>query len=416
MPLLEEAQKAARLLREHAYVRLVAREDGDAFCAAVVLGHALRREGIDFHVTWTPRMTAGLAALLGEESNDALVLVGLGGDADATPPAQRRVVIDRDPRGLDADATLTGDAQPASLGALAHVLAVALATRNEDLAPLALAGALAARLHVGGLAGLDGALADDAARSGLLARDVALALRGPTLLTALSSLDAPAVPGVTGRARNVKKLVADLGLVAEAPPAALAPHDAERLGSLLALKLLQGGAGDAAMDALLRPRVRAHRGPHTGMDAADLAWLAESAAALSRGGLAFAALWPDEAAAGELGEAAATLREEMVAALLKAEREVRREGKLAIVDAPRASLAAPLADRVALTLPAGSVAVARGDDLLAVRAYGLALDAHARAAAEACGGRAWASGGAARVRVPASEEARFLKLLGEALG
>ena len=342
MPLLEEAQKAASLLREHAYVRILAREEGDAFCAAAVLGQALRREGIDFHVSWAPHLDAALGTAIAEESNDALVLVGLGGDAEgATPFAARRVVLDRDPRGLDADAVLAADGDPPSLAALAHVLAVALSPRNEDLAVLALAGALARRAHVHhGLAGLDAALADDAQRSGLLARDVALGLRGPTLLAALSSLDEPAVPGVTGRARNVKKLVADLGLVAESPPGTLPPEDAERLGSVLVLKLLQHGAGDAALDALLRPRIRAHRGPHTGMDAADLAWLAESAAALGKGGLAFAALWPDEAALDELREAAHALREEMVAALLKAEREARREGRLTLVDAPRAALAA----------------------------------------------------------------------------
>lgn len=413
MPLLEEAQKAARLLREQAYVRVLAREDGDACCAAVVLGQALRREGIDFHVSWTPRLTAELSAAVSEESNEALVLLGLGGDADAPgPAASRRVAVDRDARGLDADARLTGDAQAASLGALTHVLAVALSPRNEDLAPLALAGALASRAHVGGFRGLDAALLEDAQRSGLLTRDVGLALRGSTLLAALSSLDDPAVNGLTGRARNVKKLTSDLGLGSDAPPSSLAPSDAERLGSVLTLRLLQQGAGDAALDALLRPRIRAQRGPHTGIDAADLAWLAESGAALGRGGLAFAALWPDEAAMDELTEAATALREELVAALLKAERDARREGRLHLVDAPRAALAAPLADRVALTLPEG-VAVARCEDALAIRAFGRDVADAARKAAEACGGRAWGAGGAARVRVP--DEPRFLKLLEEAL-
>lgn len=420
MPLVEEAQKAARLLREHAYVRLVARESGDAICATTLLGHALRREGIDFHISWTPRLTRGLAQLLSEEANDVLVLVGLAADAEESPAATRRILLDDNASShVPGDASLGGE--DASLGALAHVLAVALAPRNEDLACLALAGALASRRHIGGLQGLDAALLEDAVRSGTLTRDVALALRGPNLLVALSSLDDPAVQGITGRARNVKKLVADLGLMPESPVSGLQPPDAERLGSFLAARLLQQAAPDAALDALFRPRIRAQRGPHTGMDAADLAWLAESAAAASRGGLAFAALWPDEASSSELGDVATSLREEVVAALLKAERELRREGNLAVMDAPRASLAAPLADRAALALaPGRGIAIARAPDgdatFLALRGFGRELGTPTRAAAATCGAAVWASGSAARVTVLTGDEGRFLKALAEALG
>src|SRR3989442_13941530 len=109
MPLVEDAQRAARTLRERAYVRILARQDGDAVCATALLAHALRREGIDFHATWVPRLAPQPAE---DESDDALVLVGLGGDA---APARARIAIDRAGDDAAADARVTGDA---SLGAL----------------------------------------------------------------------------------------------------------------------------------------------------------------------------------------------------------------------------------------------------------------------------------------------------------
>src|SRR5581483_2027670 len=114
-----------------------------------------------------------------------------------------------------------------------------------------------------------------------------------TLLASLASLDAPFVAGVTGRARNAKKLVSDLRLSADSPPTAIAGEPAERLGSLLSLRLLAQEAPDAAMDALYRPTLRVLQGPLTGLDVRDLARHAEAACAQERAGLAFAALWPD---------------------------------------------------------------------------------------------------------------------------
>ncbi|HEX2021320.1 MAG TPA: hypothetical protein VHH36_01295, partial [Candidatus Thermoplasmatota archaeon] len=113
MALIEQASRAARILLDHAYVRLVARDEPDAVCAAALLAHALRREGIDFHATFVPRLGAPESGALAAEAPEALVLVGLSGDAAPTPlPGARRVAIDRGRGALEADATL--DASRAS--------------------------------------------------------------------------------------------------------------------------------------------------------------------------------------------------------------------------------------------------------------------------------------------------------------
>lgn len=401
MALVEEAQAAARLLKEHAYLRVLARDDAESYCAVALLAHALRREGIDLHASWLDA-----ADVVDLDEGEPVLRVGLD---DAAPTLD-----------VASGATRARLAADASLGGLAQLVAVALAPRNADLALLAAASAIAARRHVDGLRGLDADILREAVAAGSLHDDRALALRGGTLLSALSQADEPFVPGLSGRARNAKKVVAELSLPGDAPPSALSPADVERVGSLLALRLLESGAPTRAVDALARPRIRAARGPHTGMDAADLAWLAEAAAIARKGGLAFAALWPDEAAANEVADLAAAQREEIVGALLKAEREARREGALLVVDAPRAELCAPLADRVALALAQdGSIVAARHASLdsasVALRSFGREL-ARVRDAALACGGSAVVRGSAARARVPPAEAERFLKLVAEAFG
>lgn len=426
MALIEEAHKAARTLLDHAYVRIVARGEPDAICAAAVLGHALRRENVDFHVTWTDRMGAKLAASLAEERNDCLVLVGLSGDS-AVPDvaAGRKVVLDRSKGAFPAEATLdprhASESTEASLSALAHLVAVAMSKRNRDLAPLAIVGAVATGRHVAGFRGLDAELLSEAVDTGLILQEPALSVHGPTVLQALCQMDAPFVAGVTGRARNVKKLVADLKLSSDAAPGRLAGADAERLGSFLALRLLAQGAPEAALDALYRPTLRGLQGPHTGLEAGELARHLEAACAAARCGLGFAALWPDAGAGAELMEVAAQARDELVAALLRAERDARREGRLVVVDAPRESLCAPLALRVALALcPEGHVAVAghsEGEGVtFALRAFHRDdLGRAARHAAQAVGGHSWGDSREARLWAPAAEADRALKALAEAL-
>jgi len=113
----------------------------------------------------------------------------------------------------------------------------------------------------------------------------------------------------------------------------------------------------------------------------------------------------------------AALREDLVAALLK---PLAHDGRVAVAESPDAGACAPLADRVALTIPKGHAALARAASgsavvEIAARAYG--SDAHvgeaAKRAAEACGGAGRGTRGEGRATVPAAEETRFRKLFAE---
>lgn len=371
--LIEEAHKAARILLDHAYVRLVVLSDPDATCAAALLAHALRRENVDFHVSWTRRLDDASARALAEERPDCLVTIGLVAEAGPVElAAARHISIDTAGGAARADAAVHDDA---SLASLAHLVAAGISRRNVDLAPLAVAGTLAAWRHIGGMRGLDAEVLQEALDSRVMLRESALALEGSNLLNALSQLDMPFVAGLTGRARNAKKLLTDLSLSADAQPQALTDAQAEHVGSFIALRLLQQHAPDAALDALFRPALRGLQGPHAGLECGELARLAEAACASERCGLAFAALWPDPTARAELDSLRASFRDEIVASLLRAEREAKKEGALFVVEAPRAALCRPLADRLAASLaPAGHTTVVHAPEgdgaFLATRAWG----------------------------------------------
>src|SRR5207248_3145180 len=160
--------------------------------------------------------------------NDALVLIGLSGDATTDDvPALHKVILDAAPTTLRGSAVLV----EGGVAAMAHLVGVAVSKRNLDLAPLALAGALAAWSDLGGLKGLDAQILAEAREGVVLAPEPALTLSGATLLSALASQDAPFVASITGRARNAKKLISDLRLSADSPATAVVGESAERLGS-----------------------------------------------------------------------------------------------------------------------------------------------------------------------------------------
>lgn len=417
MPLIEEAHKAARILLDHAYVRIVARASPDAICASALLTHALRRENVDFHVSWTRRLDEARLQTLAEERSDCTVLIGLGGDA-ARPEsgAVRTIVMDAGPMTLQGDALVHDDA---ALSSLAHLVAAGISRRNVDLAPLALAGVIGSMRHIGGFRGLDAEILREAIEARILLREPSLGLEGTTLHAALAQLSAPYIAGITGRARNVKKLLTDMDLAGEMPPSSVKLPDAERIGDFLALRLLQQGAPDASLDALYRPVLRALNGPHMGLESGDTAHLAEAACIADRCGLAFAALWPDAAAAGEAGDLVTGAREALVQALVAAERDAKTEGRLIIAEAPSATLCRPLVDRLALSRgPPGALLVAHAPDgdgtYLALRSFGGHNAGEiARKVAPLAG--AITAGNASEAHLFAPDATRALKSLAEAL-
>lgn len=436
MVLAEEARKAASLLVDHEYVRVVARAgDGDSLAAGALLSLAIEREGVDYHFSTLPVLDEVGLRRLKDERNEVLVLVdlpvldarhavGLAGslvlvhDADATPDVEDAVAV-------TADEAARGTECAAST--LAFAIARALSRRNTDLAPLALAGPFAEGQHAGGgLRGLNAEFAAEALESRALVRESGLALPGGSLLEAVAQGVEPYFTGLGGRARLAQKFLKDARLPLEDAPEALAPDAAERVASALALRLLEAGAPDGAVDALAAPRWRAPEGALAGETPVGLARRYRAAASRGGTGAAVAWLWDRAGLDAALADAERALHEQALSALVRAERDVSGARGALVVEAPDALSARAVADLAATSLAPARVPVlawAEAGERLVVAGRasrarvldGLDLGAAFRASAAALGGHAVGNRASGVAHVPAAARQSLLAALQAAM-
>ncbi|HWG89846.1 MAG TPA: hypothetical protein VNZ52_03260 [Candidatus Thermoplasmatota archaeon] len=433
MALAEEAHRASRLLLDADYVRVVARLDADGLASAAILAEALQRQGLHFHFSFLPTLTPEASAALRSEKHPLIVLLNLAEDAPALDGLAAEVITVDSYHHVEAQKGLSPvapmEAVEATAAASTLVLALALSRRNSDLYPWVAAAAVAEGRHLGSLRGLDAELLSEAEEAGLLKREGGLAFEGPTVLDAVSrSLD-PYLPGLTGRARAVKKFLQDHGVNAEAAPLALSPAEAERLASALALKLLAANAPASGVDGLLAARFRFAKPVADCADARTLADRLVHAALQDRPSLVVAAALGDVGAADALRILADEGRDKLLQALLRVEREAPASTeRIQRLEAPALGMAAALAHLASTYLvdPARPVAVTvtAGTDLhvllrapRAGAATRLTLgNAVARAAAQHQG-RGGGSQWSARAVVPATaKDPFFADLAGQLWG
>ena len=403
-------------------MRLVAARSGDALAASAILARALEREGVGFQLTLADSLTPELADRIAAGKHAVAVAIGLGdASADRLAPLAAGVVLVDGAHGpedpviaarLTAHAGRYDASSEASLSFLALLLARSLAARHLDLAPLAVAGALADRQRP--LRGLNGELASEAVETGALRATREMALDGGTMLDALAGSLDPFLPGLTGRARAAKKLLDEAGIAPDASPRALDVAAQERLVSLLALRRLEAGL---APDDLVATR---HRGAD-GVAPDAAAWGLEAAALAGRPALAFGD------AAGLLA-AGAALRERVLAQALRVERDgLLLEGAVATLAVAEGDLATSLAGVAAshLAPPGARAALVRvradGGAAFVGRATARAapdddLGAAFAAAAKALGGAGGGRRGAAHAFVPEDAAHAFAGEVAKRLG
>lgn len=440
MVLAEPANRAARILQDQDLVRIVTHADGDGLAAAGLLARALRRAGVDFHATALEGLTREALHDLADEAQDCTVLLDLPpGDLPVHEAGDRVLVLDHHPLpeaeaprpAAREDDVLQVQARErvdacfdACAASVALLVAQALDDANLDLFPLAAAGAVADRHHVGGLRGLNAQLAAEALEAGLEAPTDLLVHPEAPVLEALAREAAPFLPGLGGRARAVQGFLQDHGLDPHETAGDLDASDRRTLATGLALHLLEAGAHPGAVDDLVGPRFPV---PVDGVRSAhDLAYLLDHAARTGRPGLGLAALLGDGAARDAARDLARKRADALVQRLVRLEREgLDERGLLRVFPVDDPSLLSPAADLVLPTLAGGAptVAVAAGSDPVRVEARrGPARppgDLDLRAALEAgAGDDADLVGGhlaAAWARVPADRLEEVLDGAAEAL-
>ena len=411
-------------------LRIIGHYDCDGLAAAGVMCRALHRAGLRFHHTAVPGLTAEVIARLNRESPRLAVFVDLGsGHMELLARLKcNAVVIDHHrPQDPVSDHVLEINAHrcgvdgttEACAASVAFAVAVALDADNRDLAPIALAGILGDRQHIGGLRGYNRVLVEQAVEDEYINEEQGLALWGADLATSLAESLSPYLMGIGGRPEAAREALTALGLDPQAAPGKLEGDERAHLASWLIMRLLAQGAADEAVETLFATRYEL---PQWGLTARALARLLDGAGRRGAPELALSLLFGD-AGARELAERlAAEHRQAILRGLHAIEAGIEQgagiqhfhhddrttKGAIAgiamshFLDQSRTTVGlAPVGDSI--------IASARGTHALLARSLDLAA-AMCIAAAE-CNGQGGGHPIAAGATIPAEREADFLARL-----
>jgi single-stranded-DNA-specific exonuclease len=247
-------------------VRVVSHYDADGISAAGVLCIMLRRAGYDFHATLMRNpFTKGFDRLKNED-NTLIIFSDMGsGQLETISQIGCKAII------LDHHQYLTAQAPEniiqinsnlfgvdgnyeASGATLSFLLATAVDQANEDLAPLALAGAVGDKQHIGGIRGMNKTILDAAVQKGFLKEHIGIKLAGENLGDALYYSVDPYYPGLSGNKEEIQAALAKLKLTPSMSLSDIDPEAMSRLQSMLLFRLLKNGCQPNILDITIRTR------------------------------------------------------------------------------------------------------------------------------------------------------------------
>jgi single-stranded-DNA-specific exonuclease len=262
-------QKAAAMLLSFprsTRVRVVSHYDADGISAAGILCTMLYRAGYEFHATLMRNpFTKGFDRL--KQEHDELIIFsdmgsgqietiqGIGCPAIILDHHQAQTVQTQE-NIIQINSNLFGvDGNYEASGAtLSYLLATTVNQANEDLAPLALAGAIGDKQYIGGIQGLNTGILDTALQKGYLTEQTGLKLCGETLQDALYYSVDPYYVGLSGNRQEIQMVLEKLRLDPLKNPSEIEPEALTRLHSFLLFRLLQIGCQPNIIDVTIRKR------------------------------------------------------------------------------------------------------------------------------------------------------------------
>ena len=262
--LLDRVHRGVALVEGVTHVRILGHYDPDGTTSAAVLARAMTRAGKAFHASTSTVIDERLVARLKEETNELVILSDMGSNQldrveglpcpaivldHHAPPRDSEKVVHVNPALFGIDGT-----REACGATTTWLLALAMDERNWDLAGVAMAGAIGDMQHLGGFAGMNAALFEEALARKVLSRERGLALVSAPVGEALARCIVPYFVGVSGRPEGGRRFLEELKIDPQVPLAELVPEERRRLTSALALQLLKQGADAEAVEALVKER------------------------------------------------------------------------------------------------------------------------------------------------------------------
>jgi single-stranded-DNA-specific exonuclease len=273
--ILHACQSAASMLLSlppSSRIRVVSHYDADGISAAGVLCTAIYRAGYDFHATLMRNpFTKGFDRLKNER-NELIIFSDMGSGQIETIESLgcKTIILDHhqyhtaqsSENIVQINANLFGyDGNYDASGAtVSYLLATALDPANEDLAPLALAGATGDKQFIGGVRGLNKTILETAIQKGFLMEQTGIKLYGESIEDALFYSVDPYYPGLSGNTAAVETMLENFQIKKSTRIQMIPPETLTKIQSSLLFLLIRAGCQQNILETTIRKRYTAPQG------------------------------------------------------------------------------------------------------------------------------------------------------------
>jgi single-stranded-DNA-specific exonuclease len=247
-------------------IRVVSHYDADGISAAGILCTALYNQGYDFHASLMRNPFDKGFKRLAEEQNELIIFSDMGsGQIETIEKLNTKVIIldhhqfirpskTNDIIQINANALGINGNYEACGATLSYRFATTLNTENKILAPIALAGAIGDKQHIGGIKGFNQQILETALKDKLLTTRIGSKLYGKNIYDALYYSIDPFYKNLSGNDPEIKRLLKLLSLPEDTSLDSLSEDTVKKINSLLLIQLLEAEVQPTIIDIVFRTR------------------------------------------------------------------------------------------------------------------------------------------------------------------
>ncbi len=431
----DSLKHALKIINASAQLRVVSHYDADGLSAAAIMTIALSRAHKRFHLTVRKGLEPGDIESIAKEGNEAILFLDMGsGQVEALEQLEARTLaldhhkpIRKSKKVVQANPHFHGmdGMSEASAATVTFLLAITMDPCNWDLSPIALAGMIGDRQHMGGMKGVNQQILDYAIEKKFVAVQKGLSLKGLTIADAITDSVDPYFVGLSGRKENVLAFLDSMHLPPDTPMGTLDEVYRRKLTSMLSLRLMGQGCRPETVEELVTD---VHWIPSLNLSAADLADLLNACGRMDHEGLGIALCMGDAESLKHAGELRREYNKKIMHELMSIETNgATQMDHIQFFNAPVPSLAGAecgLAMQYILDQNKPTLALSTVGDRVKVSSRGtkylvskgLDLSAALKKAGEKFGGVGGGHAVAAGATVPAGKDLEFLKIVNEVVG
>ena len=431
----DSLKQALKIINSAPMLRVISHHDADGIAAAGVMTSALRRAGKQFHLSIVKGMDSDDVERLAKEGNEAILMLDMGsGQIDSIEKIEAKIaaldhhkpirkskkVVQANPHFFDIDGMTEACASSLSL-----LAAIMMDPCNWDLAPIAIAGIIGDRQHMGGMKGVNQQILDYAVERKVVQVQKGLNIKGASVSDAICDSVDPYFVGLSGRRDNVLAFLESVKINPDTPVGALDEVYRRKLTSMLSLRLMGQGCRPETVEELVTD---IHWIPSMSLSAADLADLLNACGRMDHEGLGIALCMGDKDALGHASELRREYGRKIMDELLVIEADgastMEHIQYFRVTDPSLAGAQCGLAMQYVLDQSKPTLAISKSKGKIKVSSRGtkylvskgLDLSSALKKSAEKMGGIGGGHAVAAGATVPIDKEEEFLKSVDEIVG